>query len=104
VNSGLRGDVVVGFFALLAGPRNVSTHFMILNGLTDKNASANETMQHVRLEFVEEVRTIQRIGRASGEWESLPTTPRAGGNRELAVTLPGGTADLFRVGPSVRDT
>ena len=104
VNSGLRGDVVVGFFALLAGPRNVSTHFMILNGLTDKNASANETMQHVRLEFVEEVHTIQRIGRASGEWESLPTTPRAGGKRELAVTLPGGTADLFRVGPSVRDT
>ena len=106
VNSGLRGDVVVGFFALLAGhgPRNVSTHFMILNGLTDRNASADETMQRVRLEFVEDVGTVQRIDRTNGEWETLPTTLRPGGKRELAIILPGGTADLFRVGPLVRDT
>ena len=55
-------------------------------------------MQRVRLEFVEDVYTIQRIDRESGEWEMLPTTLQSGGKREVAVTLPGGTADLFRVG------
>lgn len=100
MNSGLRGDVVVGFFAALPGhgPYNVSTQFMVLNGLTDKNATSDETVQRVRLEFVEDVYTIQRIDRESGEWEMLPTTLQSGGKREVAVTLPGGTADLFCVG------
>jgi hypothetical protein len=108
VNDGLRGDVLVGFFNPLpgtygAGANGTVAHVMVLNGLTDRNGSAAATEQAIQLTLAGSVASVERLSRATGQYERLNTAAAAAAaadepsRRELVLVLPGGTADLLRL-------
>jgi hypothetical protein len=100
-NSGLRGDILVGFFKPLHesfdGPDySGEVYFMVLNGLTDYTGSASATRQKMRLRFNSSVTQIQRLSRDTGLVETLPLIVD-GTTKYYELTLDGGTADLFKI-------
>ena len=100
VNDGLRGDVLVGFFNPLpgtygAGANGTVAHVMVLNGLTDRNGSAAATEQAIQLTLAGSVASVERLSRATGQYERLNTATVAAAEdepsrRELVMFLPRG--------------
>ncbi len=103
-NSGLRGDVLVGWFKVLDesmdGPdAQNQIYFMVLNGLTDANGSAADCQQRITLKWkfgTSGITQVQRLDRNTGQIDELALTPLFGGQMVLTFTLDGGTADLFK--------
>ncbi len=107
-NNRLPGDVVVGYFkplradledGIFGGAENsLGIYFMITNGLHNRNATASETAQSIRLDFDfggEAVR-LQRLSRDTGVVESVALIHDVGSQFHLDLVLDGGTGDLFR--------
>ncbi|MEX0612224.1 MAG: autotransporter-associated beta strand repeat-containing protein, partial [Pirellulales bacterium] len=121
-NSGLSGDVYVGFFNplhLSFGDPAGTTYFMIMNGLggdlalpngqSDNTATVAETRQQMTLSFdfgVAAINSLLRLSRNTGLVEVINTGFNDGGNTiftslgngkyQLQLTLDGGTGDLFK--------
>ncbi|NIA06072.1 MAG: hypothetical protein GWP14_00285 [Actinobacteria bacterium] len=107
-NDGLKGDVLVGYFEPLLesddGPEyNDEIYFMIANGLSDKNGLVSETRQQITIDFdfgVSGIDSLQRLSRETGLVEVVSLLPLGGGGGgsqyRLALTLDGGTGDLFK--------
>ena len=70
VNSGLRGDVVIGHFKPMQGANDL--YFMIVNGLTDANGTLADTTQRIRLSLnfgTSGINSLLRLSRTTGQVE-----------------------------------
>jgi hypothetical protein len=81
---------LIGFFKA----KNGKQYFMLTNLSHDVHLSPEDAARTFTIEFTKDIDKIYRISRATGEVETLPTT-----DGSLAVTLPGGTGDLFMYKP-----
>lgn len=103
-NVALDGDVVLSLHKLLDesfdGPQwNNEVYFMILNGLSDRDALASETRQRITVSFdfaSSGITSLQRLSRDTGQVEIVPLVHDVGSLYHLDLTLDGGTADLFK--------
>jgi hypothetical protein len=104
-NGGLRGDVIVGFFKPLhesydGDDYSNQKYFMVVNGLSDGNATAAETKQTIRLTFnfgsSGITKSLQRLNRNTGAVEIVSLVSDGGSVYHLDLTLDGGTGDLFK--------
>lgn len=112
-NTSLKGDVLVGFFKPLhesfdGVDYQDQEYFMVLNGLAWTGASVSETRQAITADFdfgSSGITGLQRIRRSDGQVESivvgvsnsdLTWTRTGAATYRLAMTLDGGTADLFK--------
>jgi len=103
-NSGLDGDLFVGYFKPLAAEFTNASHendiyFMVLNGLSDTAATPAQTQQQIRMDFdfgVSGITNLQRLSRDTGLVETVNLTSDGGSQYHLDLTLDGGTADLFK--------
>lgn len=87
--------------------------FMVLNGLVASNTNpsdpnstggtGSETSQSITISLTaaESADSVWRVDRLTGAYEPVDTTLDQNGNRQFTTVLPGGTADLFFVTPSV---
>ncbi len=106
LNGGHPGDVIVGYFKpLLRGfPGDGDLYFMVVNGLTDPEGSAEETVQAISLTFDfsdSDINSLERLGRDSGRVEKIDDVSEAWthvgeSSYRLDLKLPGGTGDLFK--------
>ena len=103
-NSGLEGDAIVGYFKPLdasftnAGHEN-DIYFMVVNGLSDANGTAAETIQDIRLDFdfaASGITSLQRLSRDTGMLEQVNLISDGGTLYHLDLSLDGGTGDLFK--------
>jgi hypothetical protein len=103
-NSGLEGDVVVGYFKPLdpsftnAGHGDDS-YFMIVNGLSDPTGSAADCRQQIHLIFnfgTSGIDSLLRLSRQTGMVEEVPLIHNSGSLYSLDLFLDGGTGDLFK--------
>jgi hypothetical protein len=103
-NDGLPGDVLIGKFKPLdasftnAGHAN-DTYFMVTNGLTDANGSAEQCRQQVHLNFdfgSSGITSLQRLNRETGQVEVVNLTHVSNSQYRLDLMLDGGTGDLFK--------
>ena len=105
-NNGLPGDLLIGYFNVLDesldGPHfDGETYFMIVNGLTDADGSATETVQTVTVDFDfldSGVNTLLRLNRNTGLVDEVPLNHRGGSKYHYEFALEGGTGDLFNFG------
>jgi hypothetical protein len=103
-NANLRGDVIAGFFKLLRESDDGEAYsnekyFMVVNGLSDANATAAQTQQTIRLTFnfgSSNINSLQRLSRTTGTVGLVPLVSDGGGVYHLDLTLDGGTGDLFK--------
>jgi hypothetical protein len=105
-NSGLEGDVVLGYFkpldaSLVAAGSENDKYFMIVNGLTDGTATtAAACAQLIHLTFnwnLTNINGLQRLNRDTGLVEDVALTYLgSAGCYSLDLTLDGGTGDLFK--------
>lgn len=117
VNSGLAGDVMVGYFEPLQGLTDAMKagvftsdnpqYFMVMNGLVNDDGlntaekdkgSCDDSKQRitVRLDLgVRDANSLKRVSRQTGQVESVTLTPISGTIYELQLELGGGKADLF---------
>jgi hypothetical protein len=104
LNDALPGDVLIGWFKLLDesfdGPdaRN-QIYFMVMNGLTDANGSAEDCQQKITLRWAlggTGITQVQELDPTTGLVVDLPLTSLFGGQEALTLTLDGGTAALFK--------
>ena len=104
IKGGTPGDVVVGYFkpldpAFVDPGHQDDIYFMIVNGLSDRNASAADTAQEIHMEFDfagTNINSLQRISRDTGHIEEVPLVSDGGSLYHLDLTLEGGTGDLFK--------
>ncbi len=104
VNNGLRGDVVVGYFKPL--DESLTTpgyaddpYFMIVNGLSDPNGSADDCLQEIRIDFdfgQTGYDHLLKMSRDTGEVEAVQLVHDGGSNYHLYAYLEGGTGDLYK--------
>lgn len=97
VNSGLKGDVVIGHFKPMQGATD--QYFMIVNGLTDATGNLADTTQRVRLAFnfgTSGINSLLRLSRLTGQVETVSLVHDLGSNYHLDLILEGGTGDLFK--------
>ena len=103
-NDGLRGDVYIGYFNPLHesfdGPDyNNELYFMIMNGLTDVDASPGGVMQQITLNFdfgTNGITSLQRLSRTTGKPETVNLTHVSGSQYTITLDIDGGEADLFK--------
>ncbi len=102
-NNGLKGDALIGFFKLLQpelyGSASDEEYFMITNGLTDPNATPEQTQQTILVDFNFKdtgINSLMRWSRLTGQVETVPMYSLGRGYYRLALTLDGGTGDLFK--------
>jgi len=99
-----RGDVFVGYFKPLVesddGPDYENEiYFMLFNGQCDPIADSNQTRQNIRINFdfgSSGITSLQRLNRDTGNVETVTLANDGGSKYHLDLTLPGGTADLFK--------
>ena len=103
-NSGLEGDVIVGYFKPLhpaftnPGYEN-DIYFMVVNALSDFDGSAAETQQRIRLTFdfgASGIDSLLRLSRETGLVEEVNLVSEGGSFYHLDLILDGGTGDLFK--------
>ncbi len=100
----LPGDVIVGYFEPLDASFTNHGHekdiyFMIVNGLSDRNGSAADCIQKIRLEFDfgdSHIDSLLRLSRKTGQVEEVSLIHDGGSLYHLDLTLDGGTGDLFK--------
>lgn len=117
VNSGLAGDVMVGYFEPLQGLTDAMKagvftsdnpqYFMVMNGLvnddglntTEKDkGSCDDSKQRITVRIdlgARDANSLKRVSRQTGQVESVTLTPISGTIYELQLELGGGKADLF---------
>lgn len=104
-NNGLPGDVIYGAFkpldaSLVAEGCENDVYFMIVNGLTDGDATtAAECSQRIHLTFDfggSGISSLLRKSRETGAIEEVELTHVGGSIYSLDLTLDGGTGDLFK--------
>jgi hypothetical protein len=96
-NHRLPGDVVIGRYA--SRHPHDGTYFMLVNGLTSSEGSAEDTTQRIRLDFDFQssgIRHLLRLSRDTGAVEALPLMDDGGGRFHLELDLEGGTGDLLK--------
>jgi hypothetical protein len=104
MNGNHPGDVIIGFFKVLRESDDGETYsnekyFMVVNGLSDGNATAAQTQQTIRLTFnfgSSSINSLQRLSRTTGTVELVPLVSEGNGVYHLDLTLDGGTGDLFK--------
>lgn len=107
LNSGLKGDVIIGEFEPLNGlndnflPSTISRYYMIMNGLTWGTSgigNSESTTQRISIKFRLSEFTdspLKKISRTTGEIENVPIT-QIGCNEYIAdFYLGGGEAELI---------
>ena len=85
-NSGLAGDVLVGYFKPLLEEFDGlqfenETYFIITNGLSARDALVSETRQRITIDFdfgTSGIDSLQRFSRDSGQVELMALQPLAG--------------------------
>ena len=82
-------DVLLGLFRDDAGGR----YFMPVNFQRERDRGADELTVTVTINLTPSIRQLGKLSRSSGQSELLTIH-----NQTLAVTLPGGTGDLFKIG------
>ena len=103
-NDGENGDVVIGIFEPLDesfdGPSYTNeTYFMVLNGLTDPDASIDGAAQWIQLDFdfgTSGINSLQKLNRDTGIVETVPLTHVSGNSYRYDFLLQGGRGDLFK--------
>ena len=105
IKGGDAGDVIIGYFNPLdasftnAGHDN-DLYFMVVNGLSDRNGSAADCTQEIRLDFdltaMPSVDSLLRMSRETGQIEEVSLIHDGGPLYHLILTLDGGTGDLFK--------
>jgi hypothetical protein len=103
-NGGNRGDVLVGYFNPLLdsfdGPDfSNELYFMITNGLSDPSGLVGDCRQQINVSFdfkTSGIDSLLRLSRDTGEVETVPLISDGGSRYHLALTLDGGTGDLFK--------
>lgn len=83
---------LIGFFEDDGGGR----YFVLVNLQQAANTRADDLKLTVALSLAPSVRRVTRLSRKTGTGEQLRVT-----DATLHVTLPGGTGDLFKVGPGL---
>jgi hypothetical protein len=108
LNSGLKGDVLLGFFKVLQedmdGPAANEKYFMVTNGLIDPNGTPTATKQTVDLTFNFTGTTLDsllRLSRLTGLEEVVPLIALGNNMYKLTLVLDGGTGDLFKYNDGV---
>jgi len=103
-NNQHEGDVIVGYFKPLhpayatSGWEN-DIYFMVVNGLSDSEATPAQTQQTIHLEFDfgdSGISSLKRLSRVDGEVEVVDLTHIDGSQYRLDLQLDGGTGDLFK--------
>lgn len=103
-NSGLKGDVLVGYFKVLDesfdGPgHSDETYFMLTNGLSDAVGLTSETRQRITVDFdfgASGITGLERLSRLTGLVEAAPLISLGGSLYRLNLDIDGGTGDLFK--------
>jgi len=103
-HNGLPGDVIMGYFepldASFTNPgHDDDIYFMIVNGLSDRNGSAVDCSQKIRLDFDfggSRIDSLLCLGRDTGQVEEVPLIHDGGSRYHLDLILEGGTGDLFK--------
>jgi len=103
-NDGLRGDTYIGYFHPLHesfdGPDyNNELYFMIMNGLTDVDASPAGVMQQITLNFdfgASGINSLLRLNRTTGKPEVVNLNYDGGSAYHITLEINGGEADLFK--------
>ena len=105
-NDGQPGDVWLSWFKPLHecfdGPdHDNEIYLMVTNGLTDRNGSAADCRQQIKLNFLfgtAGITSLQRLNQQTGTVEvmELVLLPNTGGRRQLVFEFDGGTAELFK--------
>lgn len=112
-NSGLRGDVLVGFYKPLPDtgdffPSPNMEYFMVMNGLTAGNGlpqssqhgSGKETQQTITLQLnlaKYKADALKMIDQDTGKTKRVPLQHISGYNYKVVITLNGGSAELFQL-------
>ncbi len=103
LNSGLKGDVLLGFFKVLRedmdGPAANEKYFMVTNALLDINGSPAQTKQTVDLTFNftgTTINSLLRLSRLTGLTEVIPLTSLGSDMYKLSLVIDGGTGELFK--------
>jgi hypothetical protein len=104
MNGNHPGDVIIGFFKVLRESDDGEAYsnekyFMVVNGLSDANATAAQTQQTIRLTFnfgTSGITSLQRLSRTTGKVETVSLTSNGTGGYYVDITLDGGTGDLFK--------
>jgi len=103
-NDGLRGDVVVGYFVPLHesfdGPGYTGElYFLIVNGLSDVDATPGGVRQRIRLDFDfggSGITSIQRLNRDTGIVDEMVLNHVGGSVYYIELEIDGGEGDLFK--------
>ena len=100
----VRGDVFVGYFKPLVESDDGADHvneiyFMVFNGQCAPTEDSYYTRQNIRINFdfgSSGITSLQRLNRDTGSVETVTLISDGGSLYHLDLTLPGGTADLFK--------
>ena len=100
----IRGDVFAGYFESLVESDDGldyedEIYFMIFNGQCDRVENSYSTRHLIRIDFDfgdSGISSLQRVNRDTGNVENVALISDGGSLYHLDLTLPGGTADLFK--------
>lgn len=104
-NDGLKGDVWLAWFKPLDESFDGAAHtgeiyMMVVNGLTDRDGSAADCRQSIKLNFLfsSGITSVDRVSQVDGRIETVECAllPNTGGRRQLSLELDGGTGELFK--------
>jgi len=98
------GDLLIGYFAAatdeLAGLQcDADEYFMIVNLLRERDVSAADASQQVRIDFdfgVSGITRLLKTSRVTGNWEAVPLIHSGGSSYALEKVFSGGTGELFK--------
>ncbi len=104
-NNGMKGDVIISWFKPLDPAKDEANdaadelYFMVTNGLTGPDGTAEDYKQEIQVNFFADVTpSLQRLNADTGlvEIVPLPIIPSSGGRRKLVIQLDGGAGQLFK--------